>query len=400
VCNVTYCDILKFELPVKVGEALIVSSSDKGLRFAKKLTKFRTEFSKHEDKIFFNFRSKIIVDRTKRYQKIVGFGNSMTGGVSYNLDILPQKLRHSIYNDYFNKSYGIAFNMLRMPIGGSDFDFEPWAYNETPVNDSLLSNFTKLDDRDVKKVAQIKELKLVAGANDLKMLGACWSPPRWMKSNNEWSGPSSLRREYYQTYALYHYKYLKFMQEAGLDYWLISLGNEAFNGYFDVVTFQTLGWNAIDQGRWLVENLGPLMRENFPDLKILAGDDQRVFFPWWFQVMFKAYPESKKYIYGFGVHWYFNSFIGPNKLEATYKKFPDKVILATEASHGAQPWLIQRPILGDWLRAEAYIIDIITDLNYYTSSWMEWCLALDQKGGPNYNIFGVDSSIIINETSE
>lgn len=42
--------------------------------------------------------------------------------------------------------------MMRMPIGGCDFDLEPWAYNELPVNDLTLSNFTQLDPRDIENV--------------------------------------------------------------------------------------------------------------------------------------------------------------------------------------------------------------------------------------------------------
>lgn len=42
--------------------------------------------------------------------------------------------------------------MIRMPIGGSDFDLIPWAHHESPMNDASLSNFLELDDRDLKRV--------------------------------------------------------------------------------------------------------------------------------------------------------------------------------------------------------------------------------------------------------
>lgn len=44
---------------------------------------------------------------------------------------------------------------MRIPIGGSDFDLAPWAYMETAVEDQNLSNFTKLDDRDLDRVGKI-----------------------------------------------------------------------------------------------------------------------------------------------------------------------------------------------------------------------------------------------------
>ena len=55
-------------------------------------------------------------------------------------------------------------------------------------------------------MGQIKELKRVANNYDIKIMGAAWSPPKWMKSNNEWSGASVLKHEYYQTWADYHLK--------------------------------------------------------------------------------------------------------------------------------------------------------------------------------------------------
>lgn len=96
--------------------------------------------------------------------------------------------------------------MLRLTIGGSDFDFEPWAYNEFPENDASLSNFTKLDPRDARKVEQIKQLMEISNNKNIKFYGTAWSPPKWMKTNNAWTGPSALKLEYYQTWADYHLK--------------------------------------------------------------------------------------------------------------------------------------------------------------------------------------------------
>lgn len=93
-----------------------------------------------------------------------------------------------------------------MSIGGSDFDLQPWAYNQLPRNDPLLSNFTKLDSRDLQKIEQLKRLKAIAKLNNLKIMAAAWSAPTWMKSNNRWTGYGQLKSEYYQAWADYHLK--------------------------------------------------------------------------------------------------------------------------------------------------------------------------------------------------
>lgn len=153
---------------------------------------------------------------------MVGFGGAHTGAVTYLLQQLPQSLQDFIYESYYSPTKGIAYTMTRVPIGGCDFDLSPWAYNESPANDRYLSNFTKLDIRDLDRVSrilrvffiftilfmmqikQIERLKCVTGQWNIKYVGTAWSSPKWMKSNKAWSGASRLLPQYYGTWAGYH----------------------------------------------------------------------------------------------------------------------------------------------------------------------------------------------------
>lgn len=165
-----------------------------------------------------------------------------------------------IFRSYYAQE-GIAFNLMRTSIGGCDFDLAPWAYNELPENDALLTNFTKLDPRDVVKVEQIKRLKDVSKLTNLKIKAAAWSSPPWMKNNNKWTGQSRLKPEYYETWANYHLKYLEIMDENDLPIWAISTGNEPMNGVTNMyfVRFMSLGWTPSLQ----VLNIYIYMSENF-----------------------------------------------------------------------------------------------------------------------------------------
>ena len=138
---------------------------------------------------------------------------------------------------------------MRMSIGGCDFDLAPWAYNEEPENDPELSNMNGIDERDRIKLQQIKRLKEVSQVQNLRIKGAAWSSPRWMKSNNKWTGFSHLKTEYYQTWANYHVKWLELMEENGLPIWAISTGNEPLNGvaFMFFVKFMSLGWTPGNQ---------------------------------------------------------------------------------------------------------------------------------------------------------
>lgn len=428
VCNETSCDTLEFKIPKEKGEVLILSTSNSGLRFHESKANFnQNKFTIPNGPYHFGSETSQIestlkvlrlpprfeepidsvvnvsVNRTATYQKFIGFGGAFTGAVSFNLKSLSSdELRRHVYRSYFSKKTGIGYSMMRMSIGGCDFDLEPWAYNESPEHDPQLSSFNKLDKRDLEKIDQINELKKVSENADIKFVGAAWSPPPWMKTNGDWTGFSALRDEYYQTWADYHLRFLELMSEKNLTFWAISTGNEPLNGVImqNFVHFMSLGWLPKDQGKWVAENLGPTLR-NSPktsNVKILAGDDQRYTFPWYFEKMYEGNLGADKYIDGLAVHWYADMFEGPANLDQTAAMFPTKFIIATEACLGDKPWHEHKPVLGYWPRAESYIIDIIEDLNHHVSGWIDWNLILDLNGGPNYARNFVEVPIVANGT--
>lgn len=420
---------MEFKLPKLSGEALILSTSKSGLRFHETRTNFNHDkvtiasgpyhygsgrFSQLQSYMkILNIPPRfedpldsvvnISINKTATFQKIIGFGGAFTGAVSHNLNNLSSAvLRRHVYRSYYSKKVGIGYSMMRIPIGGCDFDLEPWAYNEYPEHDPLLSSFIALDKRDLEKIQQINELKKVTGNHDIKVFGAAWSSPRWMKTNGDWSGTSALRDEYYQTWADYHVKYLELMHDANFTFWAISTGNEPLNGVVggNLIHFMSLGWMPTEQGRWLGENLGPSIKKSpkISNTKILAGDDQRYTFPWWFDKMYSGSPDVSQYIDGLAVHWYADRYEDASIFDVTLDKLPGKFIINTEACSGDKPWEDHTPILGWWPRAEDYALDMIEDLNHQVSAWVDWNLLLDLNGGPNYARNFVDSPILANGT--
>lgn len=68
---------------------------------------------------------------------------------------------------------------------------------------------------------------------------------------------------------------------------------------------------------------------------------------------------------------------------------------------GSNPWDFPKVRLGDWSRGEAYILDIIENLNHWMTGWIDWNIVLDRQGGPNYVENYVDAPVIVNpETDE
>uniref|UniRef100_A0A1L8DQR2 Glucosylceramidase n=2 Tax=Nyssomyia neivai TaxID=330878 RepID=A0A1L8DQR2_9DIPT len=426
VCTKANCDFLDENVDnPNESDIVIVSSSQAGLRF--NVSKFSWPISSTGNFIiddlvervpqvslvdgpignfFADFlkpkQVTVNVDPSIKYQRVAGFGGAFTGAVSYNLDQLSDELQDFLYKSYYSRS-GIGYNFMRIPIGGCDFDLEPWAYNESPQDDARLSNFSSLDPRDLELIRKIKHLQLISGNNQIKFLASAWSSPIWMKTNNDWTGASSLKEQYYQTWADYHVRFVDLMAKSGINLWGITTGNEPMNGVIGwlFVHFMSLGWTARSQAIWVSDHLAPALRNSpYSNLMILAGDDQRYTFPWWFHEMEATRPNVMNDVDGFAVHWYWDRFVPPLVLDTTQMTFPDKLILNTESSIGDKPLQVHGPILGSWSRAEEYIMAYMQDLQHSVNGWIDWNLLLDEQGGPNYVNNFVESAIIVNKTSD
>lgn len=170
------------------------------------------------------------------------------------------------------------------------------------------------------------------------------------------------------------------MKRAGVDFWAITTGNEPLDGNVlkRVVPFMSLGWtsehqvcrqcivqkklylNTFIQAKWIGDFLGPLISSSDVNYtKILAGDDQRYTFPWWFQEIEAASQWALDYIYGFAVHFYADALTSPKVLDITQNEYPEKVIINTEACLGSSTGDVRGPTLGSWSRAQSYILSVI-----------------------------------------
>lgn len=174
VCTDTYCDSLN--IPQLSGEMewMLVTSTESGKRFDFTLGEFHLPNGSNRTnspttKTFAEINQNI------KYQSIVGFGGSFTGAVTYVLNSLKSpRLQECIYKSYYTNDFGLGYTIIRTPIGGCDFDLEPWTYNQYPENDMALSNFTELHPRDVHRTKIIKDCMNVTGNFDAKIIGVAW----------------------------------------------------------------------------------------------------------------------------------------------------------------------------------------------------------------------------------
>ncbi|XP_065168603.1 lysosomal acid glucosylceramidase-like [Atheta coriaria] len=395
-CSTQSCDTLDPVQPSTSGTYQIYTSNIDTDRFTLSNGSFlpgRKSSCRKFLNLFTNPTTTITIDRDATQQEILGFGGAFTDATGINIQKLTEDVQIKLLESYFSPD-GIEYNFGRVPMGGTDFSTEGYSYDDTDSPDPQLSQFELQQEDFDYKIPYIKQALEINP--DLELLASTWTAPKWMKTNGAYNG-GAIKNEYYQVWADYFLKFFEKYDEEGISFWGVTTGNEPSLALVN---------SAINSVRWLPggmkwagENLGPTIRASkYKDLKILMLDDQRFFLPWFPEAVMKNGTE--KFIDGISVHWYWDTIVPASVLTSTHKRFPDKILLATEACRGDKAWE-KAVLLGDWSRAEDYVHGIIQDMNHYVQGWIDWNLVLDTTGGPTYINNQVDAAIIVDyETNE
>jgi glucosylceramidase len=84
----------------------------------------------------------IDINEAATYQTIDGFGGALTDSSAWVIYNSPQ--RNAIMNDLFNVAGGAGYNLVRVPIGSSDFARNHYTYDDTccDLNDFSVNHDT------------------------------------------------------------------------------------------------------------------------------------------------------------------------------------------------------------------------------------------------------------------
>ncbi|XP_054713189.1 lysosomal acid glucosylceramidase-like [Uloborus diversus] len=394
VCNETYCDELQRLLNISRNQVALYETNEDGDRFKSSLLYF-TPNSETET-------VNITVDPSKQYQFILGFGGAFTDAAGINVKSLPDNLQELLFNSYFSQS-GLEYNMGRVPIASCDFSTHPYSYADVD-NDFELNHFELAKEDFLYKIPLIKRA-ISLSKDELLLFGSPWSAPAWMKTNNAMNGKGALKEDpegkYYRTWANYFVRFLQAYKENNITFWGLTTQNEPSDGCLEDFAFQSMCFPAEKQRDFLKNHLGPILQKagfGIDKLKLMILDDVRVFLPNWVDVVLKD-KSAAQYVAGVAYHWYTESLMPHKLLDITHQKYSNVFYLATEACTGSYFFEFPKVSLGNWQRAERYAHDILNGLNNWSIGWIDWNLALDEQGGPNWVKNYVDAPIIINSTS-
>lgn len=334
----------------------------------------------------------------EKFQEIIGFGGSFTESTAYLMNQIGKENRKQILDAYFGEN-GARYSLTRTHINSCDFSLSNYSY--APVEgDKELKHFSIDEDRD-DIIPMIKEAMAVS-KDGFKIMSSPWTAPVWMKDNKDWKG-GKLLPEYYDTWALYFSKYINEYKKEGINIWGLTVENEPLgNGY----NWESMHFTPEEMVDFVSNHLGPKLKADGHDVKVLGYDQNRDELKEWADVMYKD-EESSEYFDGMAIHWYASTFdYMPDVLQYTHKKAPNKLMIQSEACVDAEVpqwnddawyWKKEATDWGyDWAPDEQkylhpkyvpvyrYARDIIGCLNNWVQGWVDWNMVLDTQGGPNW----------------
>ena len=267
----------------------------------------------------------IIIDERKEYQTIDGFGYTLTGGSALHLHQMDTAARAALLRELFSTmDAAIGVSYLRISIGASDLDAEPFSYDDLPPGerDDKMEKFSIARDK-IYLIPVLKEILAISPS--LKILGSPWSPPVWMKTNKSSIG-GSLKPEYYDAYARYFVKYIRAMQAEGIVIDAITIQNEPLHPGNN----PSMLMPAKEQAGFIRESLGPAFKAAGITTKILIYDHNadRPDYP----LTVLNDPEAAQYIDGSAFHLYGGTI---DTLSSVHNAHPGKNLYFTEQWIGA-----------------------------------------------------------------
>ncbi|QEM02360.1 glycosyl hydrolase [Mucilaginibacter rubeus] len=349
---------------------VIVSEQKAGYKFKETETlKFADKSQPAETEVA------VFIDPSKTFQTMIGIGGALTDAAAETYAKLPKDKQKEFLTAYYNKAKGIGYSFGRTNIQSCDFSSDSYSY--VKYGDKELKTFDISHDKTY-RIPFIKAAAAAAGGK-LTMFVSPWSPPAFMKDNNDVLHGGKLKKEFDQSWANFYVKFIKAYEKEGVPIWGLSVQNEPMAKQ----TWESCMYTAEEERDFVKNFLGPtLQKQGLADKKLIVWDHNRDLLYQRASTILED-PAAAKYIWGIGFHWYETWTGAGQNFEATrrtHEAFPGKNLVFTEGC--IEKFDFNK--INDWSLGERYGLSMINDFNAGTVAWTDWNVLLDENGGPNH----------------
>ena len=333
----------------------------------------------------------VYINKKKKFQKLEGFGGAFTEAAAINFFNLPKDTQNEVIDLYFGEN-GISYTLGRIPINSCDFSPSSYSFDKVD-NDFSLEHFDHEVMHDQLNIIPLLKKAIDASTkannnnNVMKFLASPWSPPAWMKvpvngvqSMSGSADPSGLdpRPIVRNTWAKYISMWISAYKRNGVPIWALTPQNEPEFA----APWEACKYNATDEASFISDHLGPVIKGDHPDIKILAFDHNKDHLMHWTSTIMNS--KAGEYVDGMAFHWYSGSSrlldgaYGYEAVNQVSEFAPSKLLVNTEGCScpGVR--------LGSWFRAERLAHDVMYDLINNAHGWIDWNLLVNSDGGINH----------------
>jgi glucosylceramidase len=310
----------------------------------------------------------IVLDPTKKFQPILGFGAALTDAACFTFNRLDPAARGKLFHQLFSPSE-MNFSVCRTCIGASDYSTKAYSFDEGDP-DPELQRFSIDHDREY-IVPMLREARK---ANpDLFLFSSPWSPPGWMKSNNSMLGGNMQRRSF-APYANYFVKFLQAYEAEHVPINAVTVQNEVDTDQDGRMPACT--WPEEYEADFVRQQLGPVFQKNGINSKIWIIDHN--YNLWGRAIAELETPEVARYTNAIAWHGY----VGKVEwIDRVHDAFPDVEMYWTE---GGPSEYTDPNHEKDWAKWSVTFTGI---LRHWCRSITAWNFALDEIGRPNIGPF-------------
>ena len=332
----------------------------------------------------------VSVDPSRSYQRVAGFGASITDSSANVLYRLDRATRAATMRRLFGPPpEGNALSVLRQPMGASDFVAgEHYTYDDLPAGrtDYDMSRFSVAHDR--RQILPLLRQALALNPR-IKVIGSPWSAPAWMKTDSSLVGGRLIDEpRIYRAYARYFVKFVRAYARAGVPVYAVTVQNEPQNR-------RPSGYPGMDlpvaQAAKLIVAVGSAFRAAGIDTKILGydhnwtthpddiastppGEDPETEYP-----ADLLTSRAGRFLDGIAFHCYSGD---PSRQTELHRAFPGKGIWFTECSGSHGPTDPPAQVFSDTLKWHSRNLVLGVTRNW-GKTVVNWNLALDPSGGPH-----------------